>query len=128
MIFALMLNRERKGYCMRGASSVAPGDLTIAKEFVRRLAERIDSERFQVILFGSRARGDADEESDLDLLVRLKENDSECAVKAVVSHIACDLTLEYGVLVAAFVADEQFLNQRKGFSFLETVEKEGVPL
>jgi predicted nucleotidyltransferase len=118
----------QKGYRMRGASSVTPGDLTIAKEFVRRLAERIDSGRFQVTLFGSRARGDADEESDLDLLVRLNENDSEGVVKAVVSHIACDLTLEHGILVAAFVADEKFVNQHEKFSFLETVEKEGVPL
>jgi predicted nucleotidyltransferase len=106
-----------KGYRMRGASSVAPGDLTIAKEFVRRLAERIDSGRFQVTLFGSRARGDADEESDLDLLVRLKENDPEGVVKALVSDIACDLTLEHGILVAAFVADEKFLNQHEAFSF-----------
>jgi predicted nucleotidyltransferase len=106
-----------KGYRMRGASSVARGDLTIAKEFVRRLAERIDSGRFQVTLFGSRARGDADEESDLDLLVRLKENDPEGVVKALVSHIACDLTLEHGILVAAFVADEKFLNQHGAFSF-----------
>ena len=113
---------------MRGALSVAPGDLTIAKEFVRRLAERIDSGRFQVILFGSRARGDADAESDLDLLVRLKENDNDGLVKSMVSHIACDLTLEHGVLVAAFVADEKFLNQHEDFSFLETVKNEGVPL
>jgi len=113
---------------MRGASTVAPGDLAIAQEFVRRLSERIDSGRFQVILFGSRARGGADEESDLDLLVRLKENDPDRAVKAVVSQIACDLTLEHGILVAAFVADETFLNEHEEFSFLEAVKKEGVPL
>ncbi len=63
-----------------------------------------------------------------DPLVRLKEKEPEGVVNALVSHIACDLTLEHGVLVAAFVADEKFLNQHVEFSFLETVEKEGVPL
>src|SRR5688500_16126616 len=106
----------------------SPSDLALAKEFVRRLAQGVDPQLFTVTLFGSRARGDADEESDLDLFVALKEDDPQKEVKEVASRIACDLTLESGILVSIFVADKEFLKQHKGFSFLQTVKEEGVLL
>lgn len=113
---------------MCAAPSVSPSDLALAKEFTRRLAEQVDPQLFTVTLFGSRARGDADEESDLDLFVVLKEDDPQGKIKEVASHIACDLTLESGILVAIFVADKEFLKQHEGFSFLQAVEEEGVLL
>jgi hypothetical protein len=58
----------------------------------------------------------------------LKKNDSQGKVKEAASRIACDLTLESGILVSIFVADKAFLTQHEGFSFLQTVEKEGGPL
>jgi predicted nucleotidyltransferase len=113
---------------MHSAISVAPSDLALAREFVRRLAEQVDPQFFTVTLFGSRARGDADEESDLDLFVALKADDPQGEVKETASRIACDLTLECGILVSAFVADREFLQRHEGFAFLEAVEAEGVPL
>jgi uncharacterized protein len=109
-------------------TSVSPSDLALAKEFVRRLAEQVDPQLFSVTLFGSRARGDADEESDLDLFVALEANDPDACIKTTARNIACDLTLEYGILVSVFVADKTFLIQHQGFSLLETIEEEGVPL
>lgn len=109
-------------------TTVSPADLALAQEFVRRLAQQVDPRLFQVTLFGSHARGDADEESDLDLFVALKEDDPQGEIKEAASRIACDLTLESGVLVSIFVADTEFLKQHEGFSFLRTVEEEGVRL
>jgi len=105
-----------------------PSDLALAKEFVRRLAQEVDPQLFRVTLFGSRARGDADEESDLDLFVALKEDDPQREVKEVASRIACDLTLESGILVSIFIADKEFLKQHEGFSFLRAAEEDGVLL
>lgn len=42
-------------------------DESVLQEMVRRLVEAIDPDR--IILFGSRARGDAEPDSDVDLLV-----------------------------------------------------------
>ncbi len=42
-------------------------DESVLREMVRRLVEAIDPDR--IILFGSRARGDAAPDSDVDLLV-----------------------------------------------------------
>ena len=113
---------------MRSVPFTSPADLALAREFVRRLAQEVDLRIFTVTLFGSRARGDADEESDLDLFIALKKNDPQGTVKEAASRIACDLTLESGILVSIFVADEEFLKQYEGFSFLRTVVEEGVPL
>jgi predicted nucleotidyltransferase len=113
---------------MKNSTSVAPHDLALAKEFVRRLAQEIEPHLFTVTLFGSRARGDADEESDLDLFVALRKDDPRGEIKEAASRIACDLTLESGILVSLFVADQEFLRQHEGFSFFQTVEEEGVPL
>jgi predicted nucleotidyltransferase len=111
---------------MRDSSSVSAGDLAIAREFSRRLAEHVNKQSFRVTLFGSRSRGDADEESDLDLFVALTGNDPCGAVKKIALRIACDLTLEYGIFVSVFVADDAFLKQHEGFSFLEAVQAGGV--
>lgn len=113
---------------MRNIEGAAAADLELAREFVRRLAKHVDGGEFKVILFGSRARGDADEESDLDLLVELSRDDRDGEVKSAAGDIASDLTLERGILVSVFVADRTFLEQHRGYSFLETVEAEGVPV
>jgi predicted nucleotidyltransferase len=113
---------------MKDAASVLPQDAGIAREFVDRLAKRVDRQIFQVSLYGSRARGDANEESDLDLFVALKVKDQDGAIKAQARDIACDLTLQHGILVSAFVADREFLEKHKGYALLELVEEEGVPL
>ena len=105
---------------------MAPGDRDLAREFSRRLAQHCSPELFEVTIFGSRARGDADEESDLDLFVTLKRADSDGRVKATARQLACDLTLESGILVSVFVVDQTFVDQHKGYSFIEMVQREGV--
>jgi len=113
---------------MRPVTAVSPSDLALAKEFVRRLAEQVDPRVFHVTLCGSRARGDADEESDLDLFVALNGDDPGGQIKAAARLIACDLTLEHGLLVSVFVAEKTFFDQHRDFALLKTIEEEGVPI
>jgi predicted nucleotidyltransferase len=113
---------------MSAGGSVAAGDLKLARQFATRLAEEHDARLFRVILFGSRARGEADEESDLDLFVALEGSDRDGKIKEAARRIACDLTLDYGFLVSVFVADRDFLERHRGFAFVRTIEREGVTL
>lgn len=104
----------------------APADLMVARQFARQLRLRLNRTDFTVKLFGSRATGESDAESDLDLFVALEWDDPQESVKSVGLEIACDLTLAHGVLVTVFVADRSFLEEHHGYSFLETVDAEGV--
>lgn len=113
---------------MENASSVSECDLTIAREFVNRLRERVDPGILHVSLYGSRARGEGDAESDLDLFVAVDEDDPNGEVEAAAREIACQLTVNYGILVSVVVADQEFLRAHKGYSFLDTVSEERIPL
>src|SRR5437899_2975225 len=74
---------EPKGEMVeRRCGRVAPRDLRIAREFSASLAGHYDRSLFEVTFFGSRARGEGDEESDLDLFVALHQDDPGREVEA----------------------------------------------
>src|SRR5712691_7226496 len=102
--------------------------LELAREFAQRFAAKCDPARFRVTLFGSRARGDAEEDSDVDLFVELVDQDSDGTARRAAWDIAGDLTLERGILVSVFVADRDFMEAHRGYSLLEAVAEEGIPV
>jgi len=60
-------------------------DANLLQEIVRRLVEAIDPDR--IILFGSRARGDARPDSDIDLLI-VKDTDQPAYRRAIPAYRA----------------------------------------
>jgi len=64
----IALARHQKGLLV-----VNEKDLEIAKELKRRLSRSVDLVAFKV--FGSRARGDSDEYSDMDVFVEVETID-----------------------------------------------------
>src|SRR5207247_8367663 len=77
----------------RRRGKVAPRDLRIAREFSASLAGHYDRSLFEVTFFGSRARGEGDEESDLDLFVALHQDDPGSEVEGIAVGAACGLPL-----------------------------------
>jgi len=79
----------------------------------------------QVILFGSQARGDAEEGSDIDVLIVLRGDvDFSSESEATISIIA-GISLEYtAVLSCLFLSEESYLSQAS--PLLVNVHAEGM--
>lgn len=105
-------------------------DRAAARAFLRRLPDTYEVE--QVILFGSRARGDHRPDSDLDLAVVLKGARRDFYdTKQLMADIAFDALMETGILVQAFplwdgdlAHPERFINP----AVIHSITAEGIRL
>ena len=98
---------------------------------LRAAQERLNTEFNvdRIVLFGSVARGTADEESDLDLLIVLKQPPDH-PVRNRISSIILDINLEHDANLSGLVVDQRAWDE--GFVSVlpihEEVEQEGIPL
>jgi len=101
----------------------------IVNDMTKRISGLFDGE-IDVILFGSRARGDFDEYSDVDILYLVDASREEIAKKnLMVGSMAGDLLLDYDVLVSPFVENRTFYNENiDAMPFFVNVNKEGIKI
>jgi predicted nucleotidyltransferase len=103
-------------------------DKTIIEELKRRLPPDVLLHIRRMILYGSRARGDAAEDSDLDLVALVDENSPELEQKLdeIAYSVMWDNDFKPIISLKVF-AEERFCNAAaKGFSFYCNVERDGV--
>ena len=106
----------------------------IVAEFAGRVRARFGDRLARVVLFGSRARGDVTEESDIDVLVLLRgpvaqETRATREVWEIVEDVLRLAPKVYVPLAPIVLAEERFLElKRLERSFALDVEAEGVPL
>ena len=94
------------------------------RSFKAELRERLGDRLRQLVLFGSRARGEFRPDSDYDMLVIVDRVD-----RALVHEIDAAVgraLLDFGVVFSAFPIGEQERADRKYSPFLMNASKEGV--
>ncbi|MBI4769942.1 MAG: nucleotidyltransferase domain-containing protein [Chloroflexi bacterium] len=110
---------------------LAPNEQTALEALINRLRQEFGDDLLRVVLYGSKARGDADSESDMDLLVvaRLPESTYWERRKRVVG-LTCNLDLEHGVLLSTILVTEpEYAEMRRAnLLFNRNVQKDGVEL
>jgi len=102
-------------------------DQEILNKLKKMLQEKV--RLHQVILFGSRARGDAEPDSDMDVLVVIEEPRTP-EVRKLVSDCAWEAGFGAGVVVAPIVVSrDHWENGPERSSLLSmVVQEEGVPI
>lgn len=96
----------------------------VVDEFVRRVLEKYGDEIDEIILFGSVARGDAREDSDIDILVI-----GDVSLEKLVDT-SFPILLKYGELISVkdMKKDHFDFLVRERYSFINNVLGEGVVL
>jgi predicted nucleotidyltransferase len=79
----------------------------------------------QMVLFGSQARGEASESSDIDVMVILSGRVEPASEISRTSRIVADICLKHGVVISCVFVDEASYRRRNG-PLLRSVRKEGV--
>jgi len=99
-------------------------DLRILCLFAEKVREHFPAA--EVRLFGSRARGDASPESDLDVCVILDKLDRDA--RDLISHIAWEVGYENDVVMATIKYERNvFMNRPRSASpLVKTILREGV--
>ena len=80
-----------------------------------------------IVLYGSYARGDAEEGSDIDILVVLSQFSDAAEELKQLSAIDEDLCLDYGIVLSLLPIREQDY-QGRNTPFLLNVRREGISL
>jgi len=100
----------------------------ILKKFKLKTAELYGARLKKVVLYGSYARGQAnDEHSDIDLAVVLAGLVDPCEEIDRMADIFTDLNLEHDVLIAVYPVSESNF-EKVGSPFLINVRREGITL
>ena len=93
-----------------------------------RIAVLFPGEQVDAILYGSYARGDAENDSDIDVMVLVDAPREYIAEKTwEISGIAADLLLNSGIVVSPIVENRRYFQQNADFlPFYKNVIREGV--
>lgn len=93
-------------------------------EIAREFAKAIKSDKIiHIILFGSVARGDDTEESDIDILIVSPIADE---IRHDIHQKAIDIILERDEVISPRIMTVDHFNKTKNYSFLTNVLNEGV--
>jgi uncharacterized protein len=84
---------------------LSPSERAALTAFINHLRQRYGDGLLRMVLFGSKARGDFDSESDLDVLVVMREQD-DWRCRDEITDLTSRLPLDTGVNISALVRDE----------------------
>jgi predicted nucleotidyltransferase len=106
--------------------NIQPADDPILKRFCGALRELYRDRAERVVLFGSRARGDAHEDSDYDIAVFIKDPGSLAEELHRLASVSTDILLDTSVVISAKPFLAGAYRERTGF--MHELRRDGIDL
>ncbi len=100
--------------------------LKIAEEFAAELRKRVVSGIQSILLYGSVARGEAGENSDIDLLVVYKDESSDYRDRSI--EVAADMMNKHNALISILDCNRSEYQRLLRFPFGWQITKEAIQL
>jgi uncharacterized protein len=94
--------------------------------FISRLRQNYPHQIRKVALFGSKARGDSDADSDVDILIIVNKDDRY--LRRGIIDMASDFSLEYDILLSPRVIGEQRWKTRQDFGLYRNIARDALPI
>jgi predicted nucleotidyltransferase len=83
---------------------------------------------FRMTLFGSRARGSAEPDSDMDVLLEVEQEHISFVEKQRVRRAAGEVSIETGIVLSLLIVDRHMRKERGDFSVFQNIREEGIPV
>lgn len=102
----------------------------ILSEFTQQVKRVLGKSLKKIILYGSYARGDYRENSDIDIMILTTLTDEEIEqIENNIFDLAFDFQMDYGVDISVILKNEDHFNYWLGaLPFYNNIQKEGVVL
>jgi len=100
----------------------------VVADFVKRVRQHFDGQLLSAVLFGSRARGEAEANSDMDVLVVMSHAGPE--IRKEIRYLAVEVWLEHGIYLSTRVwsrAHWRTLEQLQT-SLYQNIRRDGINL
>lgn len=103
---------------------------TITKEVVETIMKLLNEDVYKIVLYGSYARGDFGNESDMDIMIVLNcEKEKAMSYRKQISKIASRIGLENDIEISLLLRDRiTFEEGAEALPFYKNIHREGIAL
>lgn len=113
---------------MRTIDTLSAQEQAALADLQQRVCEAFPGVFMRWTLFGSRARGDAEPESDMDVLVELDLERLDLATKRRIRRLAGEVSLKHSFVIALLLVDRAQVRERGDYAIFANIREEGIPL
>ena len=124
------LRESREGFVMDMLSLNETLIENIKKDIVRMVKNLMDTELIKIILYGSCARGDYTDDSDMDIALLTKCDRANAKMYGdSLALIATELAMKYFVVVnLVCLPYQEFIEKKSWYAYFQNIDREGIVL